>query len=127
MGRSTHLPRATRRAPGTPSRPIKLRPACRAPRRTVVPHRTKLCRTAPHAAPRAALSPPRAARPPEPAGCEDAAIMARAVRPSAFKALIGRGHAEFSTGRQQDAQEFLQHLVEQVGPIQLFSPLVDFQ
>lgn len=34
------------------------------------------------------------------------------VRPWAFKALVGRGHPEFSTGRQQDASEFLQHLLE---------------
>jgi len=35
-----------------------------------------------------------------------------AVRPWAFKALVGKGHPEFSTGRQQDASEFLQHLLE---------------
>lgn len=29
-----------------------------------------------------------------------------------FKALIGRGHVEFSTNRQQDAQEFFAHLLE---------------
>ena len=28
-----------------------------------------------------------------------------------FKTLIGRGHAEFSTKRQQDTQEFLLHLI----------------
>ncbi|KAJ3293305.1 hypothetical protein HK104_004606 [Borealophlyctis nickersoniae] len=33
------------------------------------------------------------------------------IAPSMFKALIGKGHAEFSTMRQQDAQEFFQHLV----------------
>ena len=32
------------------------------------------------------------------------------IRPAAFKALIGKGHPEFSTNRQQDAQEFFLHL-----------------
>lgn len=31
-----------------------------------------------------------------------------------FKTLIGRGHPEFSTRRQQDAQEFLLHLISLV-------------
>lgn len=34
------------------------------------------------------------------------------IRPAAFKALVGRGHSEFSSSRQQDAQEFLGHLLE---------------
>jgi ubiquitin carboxyl-terminal hydrolase 5/13 len=34
------------------------------------------------------------------------------VRPSMFKAVVGRGHPEFSTGRQQDAVEFLQHWLD---------------
>jgi ubiquitin carboxyl-terminal hydrolase 5/13 len=29
-----------------------------------------------------------------------------------FKALIGKGHEEFSTMRQQDSEEFLQHLIK---------------
>jgi ubiquitin carboxyl-terminal hydrolase 5/13 len=33
------------------------------------------------------------------------------LKPTGFKALVGKGHAEFSTMRQQDAQEFLQHLL----------------
>lgn len=33
------------------------------------------------------------------------------IRPSQFKALIGKGHEEFSTMRQQDSEEFLQHLL----------------
>ncbi|KAE8212077.1 hypothetical protein CF327_g4245 [Tilletia walkeri] len=33
------------------------------------------------------------------------------IRPSMFKALIGKGHAEFATMRQQDADEFLKHLL----------------
>ncbi|XP_071945976.1 ubiquitin carboxyl-terminal hydrolase 5-like [Antedon mediterranea] len=32
------------------------------------------------------------------------------IAPRMFKALIGRGHPEFSTNRQQDAQEFLLHV-----------------
>jgi ubiquitin carboxyl-terminal hydrolase 5/13 len=37
---------------------------------------------------------------------------AQTVRPHMFKALIGRGHAEFCTGKQQDAVEYLEHLAE---------------
>ncbi|XP_013780596.1 ubiquitin carboxyl-terminal hydrolase 5-like isoform X1 [Limulus polyphemus] len=33
------------------------------------------------------------------------------IKPSMFKTLIGRGHPEFSTKRQQDAQEYFLHLV----------------
>lgn len=33
------------------------------------------------------------------------------IKPTAFKALVGKGHAEFSTMRQQDAEEFLTHLI----------------
>jgi ubiquitin carboxyl-terminal hydrolase 5/13 len=36
------------------------------------------------------------------------------IAPRSFKSLIGRGHPEFSTNRQQDALEFFQHLVQQV-------------
>jgi len=32
------------------------------------------------------------------------------VTPQMFKFLVGKGHAEFSTGNQQDAQEYLTHL-----------------
>ena len=34
------------------------------------------------------------------------------IRPVTFKALIGKGHEEFSTMRQQDAEEFLSHLLK---------------
>mmetsp|Transcript_23484 Transcript_23484/g.30695 ORF Transcript_23484/g.30695 Transcript_23484/m.30695 type:complete len:861 (-) Transcript_23484:288-2870(-) len=34
------------------------------------------------------------------------------VAPRMFKSLVGRGHVEFSSGRQQDAAEYLQHLLE---------------
>ena len=33
-------------------------------------------------------------------------------QPRMFKQLVGKGHAEFSTGRQQDAVEYFQHLLE---------------
>ncbi|XP_033097730.1 ubiquitin carboxyl-terminal hydrolase 5-like isoform X1 [Anneissia japonica] len=33
------------------------------------------------------------------------------IAPRMFKSLIGRGHPEFSTNRQQDAQEFLLHFM----------------
>lgn len=35
----------------------------------------------------------------------------KGIRPRTFKQLVGRGHPEFSTKRQQDAQEFFLHLV----------------
>ena len=38
----------------------------------------------------------------------------RGLAPAMLKHLIGRGHAEFSTMRQQDALEFLQHLFKLV-------------
>jgi uncharacterized UBP type Zn finger protein len=33
------------------------------------------------------------------------------LKPAGFKALVGRGHAEFSTMRQQDAEEFFSHFL----------------
>jgi ubiquitin carboxyl-terminal hydrolase 5/13 len=33
------------------------------------------------------------------------------IAPYAFKALIGKGHPEFSTKKQQDTQEFFLHVV----------------
>ena len=36
------------------------------------------------------------------------------IRPQMFKTLIGRGHPEFSTKRQQDAQEFFLHLLTEL-------------
>ncbi|KAI9436861.1 ubiquitin carboxyl-terminal hydrolase 14 [Lactarius indigo] len=38
-------------------------------------------------------------------------VFQEGVRPASFKALVGRGHAEFATMRQQDAEEFLTHLL----------------
>ncbi|KAF9110895.1 hypothetical protein BGX27_005734 [Mortierella sp. AM989] len=34
------------------------------------------------------------------------------IAPGMFKALVGRGHSEFSTMRQQDSFEFFQHLIK---------------
>ncbi|KAJ3327066.1 hypothetical protein HDU76_012384 [Blyttiomyces sp. JEL0837] len=36
----------------------------------------------------------------------------RGIAPSMFKTMIAKGHPEFSTMRQQDAQEFLQHMLK---------------
>jgi ubiquitin carboxyl-terminal hydrolase 5/13 len=36
----------------------------------------------------------------------------RGIRPLMFKTLVGRGHPEFSTNRQQDSLEFFTHLLE---------------
>ena len=36
------------------------------------------------------------------------------VRPQSFKNLIGKGHHEFSSGRQQDAQEYLQYILDKI-------------
>uniref|UniRef100_M4BEC3 Ubiquitin carboxyl-terminal hydrolase n=1 Tax=Hyaloperonospora arabidopsidis (strain Emoy2) TaxID=559515 RepID=M4BEC3_HYAAE len=34
------------------------------------------------------------------------------LRPTTFRALVGKGHPDFSTGQQQDAVEYLQHLLD---------------
>ncbi len=36
----------------------------------------------------------------------------KGIKPTMFKSLIGRGHAEFSTKRQQDSHEFLIYLLQ---------------
>lgn len=33
------------------------------------------------------------------------------ISPRMFKTLVGRGHPEFMSNRQQDAQEFFLHLI----------------
>ncbi|PCH32979.1 ubiquitinyl hydrolase [Wolfiporia cocos MD-104 SS10] len=40
-----------------------------------------------------------------------APLFQEGVRPSGFKELVGRGHEEFATMRQQDAEEFFVHLL----------------
>ena len=34
------------------------------------------------------------------------------IKPIMFKALVGKGHEEFSTMRQQDSEEFMEHLLK---------------
>lgn len=41
-------------------------------------------------------------------------VFQEGIRPSTFKALIGKGHEEFGTMRQQDSEEFFGHLVESI-------------
>ncbi|KAG9007392.1 hypothetical protein FRB94_014419 [Tulasnella sp. JGI-2019a] len=36
------------------------------------------------------------------------------LKPTMFKALVGKGHEEFSTMRQQDSEEFFQHLLKSI-------------
>jgi len=36
------------------------------------------------------------------------------IKPQLFKTLIGKGHPEFQGGQQQDAQEYLMHLLEKI-------------
>jgi ubiquitin carboxyl-terminal hydrolase 5/13 len=36
------------------------------------------------------------------------------IAPSMFKQLVGKGHPDFSTMRQQDATEFLQHVLNMI-------------
>ncbi|KAI0292227.1 ubiquitinyl hydrolase [Multifurca ochricompacta] len=38
-------------------------------------------------------------------------VFQEGIRPVTFKALVGRGHSEFATMRQQDAEEFFAHLL----------------
>ncbi|KAI1104367.1 ubiquitinyl hydrolase [Jackrogersella minutella] len=49
----------------------------------------------------------------------------KGLAPSMLKHLIGRGHAEFSTMRQQDSFELLQHLVKLITRSQHNAPLTD--
>ena len=41
-----------------------------------------------------------------------APIFQEGIKPSMFKTLIGKGHEEFATMRQQDAEEFFAHLIK---------------
>ncbi|WVQ75481.1 hypothetical protein IAR50_005106 [Cryptococcus sp. DSM 104548] len=56
-----------------------------------------------------------ASAPPPTTGFEDvnqeAPKFQEGIRPAQFKALVGKGHKEFSTMRQQDSEEFLQYLI----------------
>ncbi|TFK26041.1 ubiquitin carboxyl-terminal hydrolase 14 [Coprinopsis marcescibilis] len=41
-------------------------------------------------------------------------VFQKGIKPSGFKALVGKGHEEFSTMRQQDSEEFFGHLLSVV-------------
>jgi len=45
---------------------------------------------------------------------DDQPIFQEGIRPAQFKTLIGKGHEEFATMRQQDSEEFLQHLLSRL-------------
>lgn len=47
-----------------------------------------------------------------PQGASTTPVFQLGLKPTMFKALIGKGHEEFSTMRQQDSEEFLSHLVK---------------
>lgn len=53
----------------------------------------------------------RPAKPPVEQISDDQPKFQEGIRPSQFKALIGKGHEEFATMRQQDSEEFFQHLL----------------
>jgi len=36
------------------------------------------------------------------------------IRPLVFRRLAGRGHVEFSTAKQQDAEEYIRHLFDKI-------------
>ena len=38
-------------------------------------------------------------------------VFQNGIKPTGFKALIGKGHEEFSTMKQQDSEEFFTHLM----------------
>eukprot|EP00112_Aurelia_sp_Birch-Aquarium-sp1_P012383 Seg2604.5 transcript_id=Seg2604.5/GoldUCD/mRNA.D3Y31 product="Ubiquitin carboxyl-terminal hydrolase 5" protein_id=Seg2604.5/GoldUCD/D3Y31 len=44
----------------------------------------------------------------------DAEEPGRGIRPLMFKSLVGKGHAEFASNRQQDAQEYLLHVLSMI-------------
>ncbi|KAG8756710.1 hypothetical protein FRC14_002817 [Serendipita sp. 396] len=44
----------------------------------------------------------------------DEPVFQEGLRPSMFKALIGKGHEEFATMRQQDAEEFMTYLFKSI-------------
>ncbi|CAN8106564.1 unnamed protein product [Discula destructiva] len=58
-------------------------------------------------------------------GDDPAKTHQRGLAPSMFKHLIGRGHAEFSTMRQQDAFELFQHLFKLISRSKHPSPAAD--
>jgi ubiquitin carboxyl-terminal hydrolase 5/13 len=59
--------------------------------------------------------------------CENATLKPRqeGIPPRMFKTLIGTGHPEFSSTRQQDALEFFQHLLDHVERSNAGNPQLD--
>jgi len=52
----------------------------------------------------------------------------KGIRPLMFKSLVGRGHPEFSTNRQQDAHEYFLHLLSLISKKEHFnSPMMNIQ
>lgn len=45
-------------------------------------------------------------------GGPPAPVFQEGIKPTMFKALIGKGHEEFSTMKQQDSEEFFTHLLK---------------
>lgn len=70
------------------------------------------------------------ARPDEASGSADAEVEEGAlIRPRMFKAVVSRGHSEFSSGRQQDAAEYFQYLLNTLdrverGAVERFSAAI---
>ena len=44
-----------------------------------------------------------------------------------FKSLVGRGHVDFSTNQQQDAQEYFLHLMDLLEKTASLKELFEFQ
>ena len=51
---------------------------------------------------------------PNPTKSDDEVPSQDGIAPAMFKALVGKGHEEFSTMRQQDAYEFFQYLIKTI-------------
>uniref|UniRef100_A0A0N4ZNJ6 Ubiquitin carboxyl-terminal hydrolase n=1 Tax=Parastrongyloides trichosuri TaxID=131310 RepID=A0A0N4ZNJ6_PARTI len=51
------------------------------------------------------------------------------IRPTQFRKIMGKGHPEFSTSKQQDAEEYLRHIFEVIekGRNLPLNPVKDFQ
>lgn len=47
------------------------------------------------------------------------------IRPNTLKTLIGKGHTEFATKKQQDAQEFFLYLVSLIEVLWMLYYIID--
>merc|ERR1719334_207385 len=56
---------------------------------------------------------------------ESEGVSCCAVKPRMLKRLVGAGHEEFSSNRQQDAVEYLRHLVEFMNRKERTAPILD--